>query len=428
MKSPNILRYGLFVGAILCSPAVFAESPPQIQIDDGATVLVDDLICGDTFVSTVEDNNATGTIEADGATVTLSGDLSGFYGYLQVDNGCLLTFSPLHSGTGAKVNMLGPYTATTTLAKGNGTYSLSGYDGSGNTIELGDYAVLDLTASAGPLTLAQGLYLSSHDMNAGRIRFSANPNKGLVITTGTISSSDLSGQISADRHVIVDFTDLGGFTPVYGSTPAAFTLATASAPFVLSSSTAPAITGNNDGLWQNFTLLAGSGSGQYNLKVSATFSGALFRDDLGGYHGTLAGLQAAATPGGLEQLLQNWAAPANQTLTKCFMLDLGSYNITGASYAFQIPSGQSFSLLSSAGGQFGAQVTFSDVTSLLKLIGNGPLSSSFSVGVSGGASGQIQLGDGTSVTTQTLRASQLSNVGTIRVLANSTLTLTQAPE
>jgi hypothetical protein len=426
MKSPNILRYNLFLGALLCSPAAFAESPQQIQIDDGGSVLVGALTCSDTFTTTTADNAASGILEVDGATATLSGDLSGFYGYLKVDNGCLLTFSPLRSGSGAKVDMSGPYAATTTFAKGNGTFSLSGYDGSGHTIALGDYAVLDLTSSSGQLTLSQGLYLSSHDANAGKIKFSANAAKGIVITTGTISSDDTSGQISANNHVIVDFTDLGSVTPTYGSTPATFTLATASSPFVLSSSTTPAVTGNDEGLWQNFTLVT-DGSGPYNLKVSATFSGALFRDDLGGYHGSFATLQSSATRGGTEQLLKSWTLPANQTVSQGIVLDLGSYTITGGSFGFSIGAAQTFALKSSAGGQFAGQATFGDATSVLRAIGSGALSSSFSVGNSG-APGQIQIGDGTTATSQTLLPSQLNNVSRIRVEANATLTLAQAIE
>jgi len=417
---------GVFCVLWLFSSIVFAQ---DIEIQDGGTATLNSMSYSGTVTSTTATDNSTAILSTSGS-VYLFGTLTEYYGVIRPNNASTLYFSSL---TSAPANLIVGYSAssTTTFIKQNGAFSFTGTDGSSHTVELQPYGVFDLSnvSNSGNLTLANSLYISSYnDANAGYIKYALamsggeDATKRIAITTGRVLTDDTAGQINAATHLLIDFSNIS-LSGISTGTKR-FTLATGSTDFYVTNSSSPNVTGNDNGLWESISIITNDEG--YNMKVQATFAPG-FQLNNDSYVGTWSDMISDATEGATQTILKSQTLTSDVTMSKSLILSLGNYNISTGENAFVISDSKYLGLSSTGSGVFSGYVNFSGITSTLKVLSSSILNSSFYVEASSSASGMIEIGDGSTSTSQSFNTSQFnSQVSKITVKTNASLTLTSS--
>ena len=245
----------------------------EYVIDNGGQVNLASGSYSNTISTSVEDNTSTGSLQI-GTSITsivsLTGDLSNYFGTISFFNGALLNFNPSNATTPAKVTIQGT-SATTIFVKKGGAKTIGGTTSNNASIELKPYGVLDLTnaANTGNLSLAKSLYLTGYNATQpGQVRFninSATPNQ-LITTTGKIYTDDpTNGRIDVSKHFYFDMQNAPG------------TIGHSYSFVFAHTETEPSFTGTpnvaNATIWAdiNITAEAAIGTG-YDLKLNATLA------------------------------------------------------------------------------------------------------------------------------------------------------------
>jgi hypothetical protein len=244
----------------------------EYVVKNGGSIILASGTYSNTIATVVEDNTSTGALQI-GTSVTsivsLTGDLSKYYGPISFFNGAILNLNLSNANTPAKITVEGT-SASTTIVKKGGSITIGGYTINNATIELKPYGVLDLTnaANTGNLTLAKSLYLTGYNaVQPGQVRFninSATPNQ-LITTIGKIYTDDpTNGRIDVSKHFYFNMKDAPG------------TLGHSYSFVFAHTETVPSFTGTpnvvNGSKWSDITVTAVAAGGGYDLQLNGTLA------------------------------------------------------------------------------------------------------------------------------------------------------------
>ena len=236
------------------------------EIADGGLMILTASDYTDNFVSTTSSNFSNAFLQIGSGSaeqITLSGDLSNYYGKISVADASNLT---LASNTPAYFEATGT-SATTSINPTTGAI-LSG-ESNMNTIALGKYGMLDMTNLTSSLYLAGGLFITDYnDAHAGYVKFKLGMSGNYKLYTNTFyTDKSVDNAIDVSKNILVDFNNIVG-TP--GS----------SRTFILVKTlTAPIVTGIpnviNATLWQNPTVIVNDNTqstGYYDIVITADYA------------------------------------------------------------------------------------------------------------------------------------------------------------
>ncbi len=267
--------------------AAVATYPPDIEIGDGGKVVLSSSISSydNTFISMTQMSASAAEIQVGASTgdqVELSGNFDYYYGKVSIYNGCRL-FLNTHdfASNNSKFTTGGFLSSSMTTLVPITESVLTGYDMDGNTIELGEYGLLDLTYRSGDLTLQHGLHLSDYNSSyAPRVKFLVNmTHTNKIICSKFYTDENFDGAIDVSKNLILDFNNM---TPSIGSH--SFTLATITDPFAdLAIDGTPVLTNAAD--WKNPEILIEPHGGYLDLVLYADYEPCVNPTD-GGLIGT----------------------------------------------------------------------------------------------------------------------------------------------
>ncbi|MEI6143744.1 MAG: hypothetical protein WCP85_30980 [Mariniphaga sp.] len=121
--------------------------------------------------------------------------------------------------------------------------------------------------------------------------------------------------------------------------------------------------------------------------------------------------------------LSAYDCDASSSLTKSLIIDLAGFNLANPSgYSCTLSDTKWFALKNSTGsGVFSGKIKFGGTGAILKVYSSNVLGSGFSID-GDGASGKIEIGDGTTPVTQSINSSQCNGkVSLFTVTSNATL-------
>jgi hypothetical protein len=134
-------------------------------------------------------------------------------------------------------------------------------------------------------------------------------------------------------------------------------------------------------------------------------------------------LTKMSTEGAIALQTSTYDIEANATIEKSMILDLQGFNLTNSSvYTCTLTDGKYFALKNTTGnGSFSGKIKFGGTTSILKVLSSDVLATGFSID-SNGASGEMEIGDGINIVTQSINSSQCNGrVSLFTVTSGATL-------